>query len=330
MRNLLSVLIAVSMFCCFVIVKPVCIYAQEDTLQLANNYYDKDMYKEAKDNYYKVIETGSINGEILYRYAYSTENIQGLNEDTLKLYAAAYSYFSRNNQTDHKYYTSAKKKLESNKAGLLAISNEEADVIVKNISGKTSEAVAVQQDNAVKTNTSPLGILTTNLSQPDAIVVLAILALAILITGHILSSATNCVVIWGVKDLAAVSIAGIIVVIYLLGLKNDKAGSADVWLNILFFAALIATAVFSVLSNIRNILPKNIIYIVISVLTKLVIFILIPIIIAAAFYANSWGKKDRRYRDGTVNNQRTAALGIVALIAAFLIGKLIKREGADS
>ena len=71
---------------------------------------------------------------------------------------------------------------------------------------------------------------------------------------------------------------------------------------------------------------KSIIHVVISILTKLSLLLLIPALTALLLLAFGSGKKDGRYRDGTENNSRTAAVAGAGVLMVLLIGSLVKSD----
>ena len=52
----------------------------------------------------------------------------------------------------------------------------------------------------------------------------------------------------------------------------------------------------------------------------------IPLIIFFGLLAATSGKEDKRYKDGTKNNARTANIGLFSAIAAFLFMPLMKTK----
>lgn len=90
------------------------------------------------------------------------------------------------------------------------------------------------------------------------------------------------------------------------------------------------SALFSLIGNIRGnardgflkILP----FTLASLITKLVLLVVVPIIIICGLLAATSGEKDKRYKDGTKNNQRTANIALFSVIAGFLFEPLIKTK----
>jgi uncharacterized membrane protein len=100
----------------------------------------------------------------------------------------------------------------------------------------------------------------------------------------------------------------------------------DTLLNFLFFFISIITFTISIIINIKYSGVKGLFFAMLSILSKLIIMILIPIIIFLFLMAISSGKKDRRYRDGTKGNEMTKWIAVVSAIAIFLIANLVKGD----
>jgi hypothetical protein len=71
---------------------------------------------------------------------------------------------------------------------------------------------------------------------------------------------------------------------------------------------------------------KDIMHVIISILTKIALLLLIPVLTALILLAMGSGKKDGRYRDGTQNNTRTAAVAGAGILMVALIGSLVKTD----
>ena len=69
-----------------------------------------------------------------------------------------------------------------------------------------------------------------------------------------------------------------------------------------------------------------ILYTLVSIITKVVLLVVIPLIIFFGLLAATSGEKDKRYKDGTKNNARTANIGLFSAIAAFLFMPLMKTK----
>lgn len=82
----------------------------EDYAQKAQIAYDKDDYPVAHEEFKNAVEAGSSDGVVWYRYAYSREQLFGLNQETIAAYETAL-LFLRDQYPDHKYVRYATSKL---------------------------------------------------------------------------------------------------------------------------------------------------------------------------------------------------------------------------
>ena len=125
--------------------------------------------------------------------------------------------------------------------------------------------------------------------------------IGIYITALVLSKKTSCVIIWGWKDLivlALLSITIIAITVIAAGDFTEQEGALP-FLGIVAVALFVITVIHSILANVVNLPPTNILYIAISILAKLVLLAVIPIIILLHItYSSSDSsyKKDGRYR----------------------------------
>lgn len=143
------------------------------------------------------------------------------------------------------------------------------------------------------------------------------------IIAQILSSKTNCIVIWGWWDLVTFSIPGIIIYIILYNYIRSETLFKEYYnlMGIAFVTLFILTIIFSLIAN-----KFNPIYFIISASLKIIEMIVIPIIIVLFIFALGSGKSDKRFKDGTRNNEKTMWLAFAGLIAYFLVGNLVKVE----
>ena len=100
-------------------------------------------------------------------------------------------------------------------------------------------------------------------------------------------------------------------------------------LGLLFaFGGFIFTIVLSIIGNIRN--NNSIICIILlsfySIITKIVVFFFAPILGILYCCAAASGKSDKRYKDGTKNNEKTANIGLVAFLIVILLIPLVKAK----
>jgi hypothetical protein len=294
------------------------LFGQETLLEGANAFYNEDNYANAKELYFQVLSSGKFTGETLYRYTYSTEMLNGLNSEVLDLYAASWFYLSMDGSNEQ-HLENSKNKLESNSYSLDSLTWGQAQDIVKNY---------------IKTNRikySPLKNITIALRSSGSfgLIVFLIFSVIIYILAYTFTKKTKCIIIWSWWDLICIAVSSLIFIFYLFDTENNIKN--DGIINIVYFFATIITFAFSIISNIKYSFTKWPLYAVISILTKFVLLVVIPLIFVLAiicwYLANS-GKRDRRYKDGTKNNERTKNYNfyvpIFTAIYSFLIINLIK------
>ena len=144
------------------------------------------------------------------------------------------------------------------------------------------------------------------------------------IFGRVYSSNTVCQIICGWWDFALLLISSSLITyvsyqILSMGVFDKNSGYLLIGAIVLFLISIY-------LSASQN---KSIIHVVISILTKLSLLLLIPALTALLLLAFGSGKKDGRYRDGTENNSRTAAVAGAGVLMVLLIGSLVKNEEND-
>ena len=167
----------------------------------------------------------------------------------------------------------------------------------------------------------------------------AVMVLAIYITALVLSKKTRCVIVWGWKDLiplALLSAALYAILSITMGVSGDNYAAVEIGeistivlpvLGIVAAALSAWTVANSVFANIINIPPAGIIYIIVSILTKLILLAVIPVLFFLYLgYNSSHGyNKDRRTRDGTRGNQKTKALAMFFLVVNIIFVPLVKK-----
>jgi heme/copper-type cytochrome/quinol oxidase subunit 2 len=73
----------------------------------------------------------------------------------------------------------------------------------------------------------------------------------------------------------------------------------------------------------------GILFAIVSVITKIILIVLVPIVLILYIGALSSGTPDKRYRDGTKGNERTQIIALVAAIAMFFVASFIKIDADD-
>ena len=160
-----------------------------------------------------------------------------------------------------------------------------------------------------------------------ALILYALLLLAAYVAGHILSRKTECVVLYKKFDAWAIVIHGWsnIALCIITGLLQDEVNHPAILLcvvNVGFFVTFVTTSVIANLGHGR----MSILYILVSITSKVLLMLLSCIISILLLSAMNSGTKDARYRDGTRKNGRTANLWKFFDIFNFLIFNLVKPE----
>jgi hypothetical protein len=99
---------------------PVLEAGESRNLNLANLYYDSDNYKQAYDLYQYMIlkeDPDTLSGDTFYRYGYSYEQIAGLDDTALKIYALSRYRYGKEGRTNSEYALYAEAKLEGRSFG---------------------------------------------------------------------------------------------------------------------------------------------------------------------------------------------------------------------
>lgn len=274
---------------------------EESSLALANKYYDSENYESAKDYFIKTISEGIYNGTIFYRLGYCFETI-GNNESLMKkCYESSYYCFKKDSETDNSYYEKAEKKIKQ-----YELNSESTEAALK-------KTVAILVPSRI-----------LEFAKKFWYILLAI-GILIYIAAYKLSENTNCVIVYGWKDFIIIALG----VFFLFFIRDDilQKDYTMLFLPMTFFSI---SALFSLIGNIRGnardgflkILP----FTLASLITKLVLLVVVPIIIICGLLAATSGEKDKRYKDGTKNNQRTANIALFSVIAGFLFEPLIKTK----
>ena len=141
------------------------------------------------------------------------------------------------------------------------------------------------------------------------------------IIGRYFSSKTNCVIINTNKDLIILFLASISFVVLLYRFSEPTINLIFIdpflWITVLL---LLFSFYFSKTGN------NNILYFLISMITKVSLLLLIPLLVTIFIGSFAIGKKDMRFKDGTKGNTQTKAIGLSGAIIALVLGSLIKNN----
>lgn len=293
----------------------------QTNLELANKYYNEDDYDKAIDYFQKTtFEDNKYDGTIFYRYAYSMEQNELSEREYAPYFSAAAYLFEKNKDLENKYYSYAIAK------------EKKLNISHKHFSEKTIEKLLngkkIQTKGFIQSTVTYVDNLLTQFTENitfEAVIFYAIVIIIIYIIGRIFSKKTECVILSSVQEILLLYTPCllIIAILFLSMLSISLSETTTAFLFIIAFCiSFISAIVFSIYENLRT---KNpILYITISIITKLALFILAPIVLFLSTAAMKTSEKDRRYRDGTKNNQKTRNIAIAISVITGLILSLIK------
>ncbi len=265
------------------------IYAQTN-LELANNYYDSDDYQNGVEYFKKAIF------EADYSVYYS---------------ASAYC-FEKDNDTNNKYYSYALAK------------EQEFNISHSDFSEKTIENLLKGKNFGYNKNF--IDKINSALNQENHIFnwVLGIFIVIIYVVGRIFSKNTECVIFSSKKETIILCLP-YFVIIFLCFFEKELETFPKMQ-DILLFSSVILTFILSIIFSIfeNRYTKSHVLYTLISIITKLSLCIIGPLVIFFIFLGLGTPKKDKRYRDGTKGNKKTRNAMILSTVAAFLIYSLIK------
>lgn len=293
----------------------------QTNLERANNYYDADDYPHAIEFFEKTIfEDKQYNGTIFYRYAYSLEQNNVSEDDYSQFYSASAFLFENENDKENKYYSYAIAKEEK-----LNISHKKfsAESIQRLLNGEK-----IQTRTFIQSTVTCVDKLITKVTErvtSELLIIYAIVVIIIYIIGRVFSKRTECVILSSVKEILLLyTPCFLMIVIFfltLLSISFNETTMAFMFI-IAFFISFISAIVFSIYENIGT---KNpVLYITVSIITKLALFIIAPIVLILSTAGMKASVKDKRFRDGTKNNQKTKNIAIAISVIAGLIISLIK------
>lgn len=145
----------------------------------------------------------------------------------------------------------------------------------------------------------------------------------IYILAKIFSRFTNCTIIAGLPDFIILCILDLVIIVYIFLKSYNESYDIDTIFSFIFFPLLAITVFFSIKSNWGFFFP---LYLIFSLVTKTILLILIPVSFMLMVGALSSGVSDKRYKDGTKNNQQTENLSRIFDLAAFLVLSFIKEK----
>ena len=275
----------------------------QSNLELANQFYDSDDYANSVTYFKKTIfEDKQYNGVIFYRYAYSLEQNGSNESDYAPFYAASAYCFEKANDTGEKYYSYAVAKEEKLE---LTHENFTDKTIDKLVEGKTIGSFE-------------------NKDTGDFwfVIIICFIVISYLI-GRYFSINTGCVIFSSKGEIKLLFLPFFVLICLMFWEDKEEAGNIPLYLIIISLSiSLISIIGYSIYNNWNTDRPG--LYIFVSAVTKIALFIITPIVLFFALCALKEEKKDGRYRDGTKNNQKTRNFVFMLGVLSGLIFSLIK------
>lgn len=292
----------------------------QTNLDLANKYYDADDYPNAVEYFKKTLfEDKTYDGTIFYRYAYSMEQIGASKKEYLSFYSAAAYVFEKADEKNEKYYSYAIAKEEQ--LGL-SHKNYSEKTIEKLLRGKT-----VRNQNIVSAIFEELPENTVGYF----LIFYCIFVVVIYIVGRVFSKKTECVIFSSVKEIILLIVP---ILILFIGVYTNSESQVYFYAFIIFSSiSFIAALIFSIINNLGT--KRPLLYSIISLMTKLSLLIFSPLLMLLIMgFPLKKEEKDRRFRDGTKNNQSTKNWAIIGAlfwaVSSFFYLSLIKKPKRKS
>ena len=152
---------------------------------------------------------------------------------------------------------------------------------------------------------------------------LIVTAIVIYVIAWFLSMGDKCTIVYTWWDMVLLLICGGIFWFYFF----DSTESINNQILVIIFASsLIISVILSFVANIKNPFPLNILFSVVSIITKMVLIVFVPMIAFMMLNSFSTGKDDKRYKDGTKNNEKTSIVTFVFIIFGIIVSPLVKTD----
>ena len=283
----------------------------ETNLEIATRYYNKDDYENALP-YYKsaVTEEQEINGTTLYRLAYTYEKTGAKKSLYSKYYSAAAYCFEKDKDTDNKYYQ-------------YAIAKEKSlNINHKNLNEENLADFLKEKFNL---NDFILEKIDLKNYSDNELVFFLIVIIVVYIIGRLFSTHSDCVIFASIEEVVLLfSPWAFLILIWLINTYAELDIEFSTFIIPITIIMFIVSAVLSVKSNLGYTVGKTILYTNVSFITKVTLCVVAPAVLLLVLSALPKSTKDRRYRDGTKNNQRTKNIAIISSVAFFIVFSLIK------
>ena len=147
------------------------------------------------------------------------------------------------------------------------------------------------------------------------------------IIGRIFSNHTDCIIFASIGEVFLLFSPWVfLILIWLIKTYAELAIDFSTFIIPITIIMFILSAVLSVRANLGYTVSKTILYIMVSFVTKVTLCIVAPAVLVLALSALPQSTKDRRYRDGTKNNQRSKNIAFITSVAFFIVFSLIKQK----
>lgn len=291
-------------------------------LENANKYYDADDYPNAVEYFKKTLfEDKQYDGTVFYRYAYSLEQ-EG--ESSPKVYSQFYSaasyLFEKTNTTDNKYYAYSIAKEEKLKVTHKSFSDETIEDLINGKNVKNKEFIQSFVDFFYELLLSGAEKLTEGW-----LIFYCIITVCMYIVGRIFSKKTECVILSSIPEIILIFLPLLFIILLfifeLMKIEMDETVVVFTFI-ISFLISFISSIGFSIYENKETRLP--VLYIIVSLVTKLALSVIAPLILFLTACVMKTPKKDLRYRDGTKGNQETKNIVFLLGVLTGIVLSLIK------
>lgn len=271
-------------------------------LNRANKSFIEKDYKDAATYYEKAIIDGHMNGDLLFLFGYCLEQTSTEEKIMKTCYKSSVFLYESDSETEteKKFYKKA-----LNKMNLLGIENNASYEDISEIKTYINE----------KNNISKFDEFFGSFEFYLYLIFFLIIYIIALIVGD----KTSCVIVYGKIDAFLLFIP----CVSFFFLKEVSFSLVNIILGIWFIVATIFTIIGNIKSTHGNIF-LIILYSFLSLLTKIALIFLVPLLAFIVIVEIVGAKADNRYRDGTRNNRKTALIAEAGVLFSILVLPLIK------
>ena len=161
----------------------------------------------------------------------------------------------------------------------------------------------------------------------NELVLFFIIIVVVYIIGRLFSTHTDCIIFASLEEVILLfSPWAILIILAFITNYADLDIEISTFIIPITIIMFIISAILSVRANLGYTVSKTILYIMVSFVTKVTLCIVAPAVLVLALTALPQSTKDRRYRDGTKNNQRSKNIAFITSVAFFIVFSLIKQK----